>query len=224
MPTESFPSPLMRQELEESWRLRLEAAQAHYQAASKRYRRLLQDVPDGMPLEHAETVALAREGESQALTEYQRSFTFSLTWRSRARCPKSHGHKKARWHVTALGLAVISVVDDDESIRASTKSLLRSLGYEVETFASADLFLESGALRETECLILDFRMPGMDGLELQRRLNAEDARVPIIFVTAHDDDTNRRKALDGGAVGVFGKPVNTHALVEAVQAVVGERE
>ena len=80
--------------------------------------------------------------------------------------------------MTALGLAVISVVDDDESIRASTKSLLRSVGYEVETFASADLFLESGALRETECLILDFRMPGMDGLELQRRLNAEDPGCP----------------------------------------------
>jgi FixJ family two-component response regulator len=119
---------------------------------------------------------------------------------------------------------VISIVDDDESIRASTKSLLRSVGYEVETFASAELFLESGALRETECLILDFRMPGMDGLELQRRLNAEDIRVPIIFVTAHDDETNRRKALDGGALGVFGKPVDAHALLESVQAAVDERE
>lgn len=126
--------------------------------------------------------------------------------------------------MAALGLAVISIVDDDESIRASTKSLLRSVGYEVETFASADLFLESGALRETECLILDLRMPGMNGLELQSRLNAEDARVPIIFVTAHDNETNRRKALDGGALSVLGKPVNSHALVEAVQAAVGERE
>jgi hypothetical protein len=70
MPTASFPFPLSRQELEESWWLRLEAAQAHHQVASKRYRTLLQDVPDGMPLEHAETVALAREAESQA--EYLR--------------------------------------------------------------------------------------------------------------------------------------------------------
>jgi len=119
---------------------------------------------------------------------------------------------------------MISIVDDDESIRASTKSLLRSFGYEVETFASGDLFLESDALRETECLILDLRMPGMDGLELQRRLNAEQSRIPIIVVTAHDDETNRRKALVAGALTVFSKPVNTHALVEAVQAALGERE
>lgn len=72
MHTASFPSTLTRQELEESWRVRLEAVQAHYRAASKRYRTLLQDVPDGMPLEHAQTVALAREAESQALAEYQR--------------------------------------------------------------------------------------------------------------------------------------------------------
>jgi hypothetical protein len=71
MPTPSFPSPLTRQELEESWRLRLEAAQANYQAASTRYRTLRQDVPDGTPLEHAKTVALAREAESQALAEYR---------------------------------------------------------------------------------------------------------------------------------------------------------
>ena len=72
MATASFPSPLTRQELKESWRLRLEAAQVDYQAVSQRYRTLLQDVPDGMPSEHAETVALVREAESRALAEYQR--------------------------------------------------------------------------------------------------------------------------------------------------------
>jgi FixJ family two-component response regulator len=89
--------------------------------------------------------------------------------------------------INVLGVAMISIVDDDESVRAATKSLLRSAGYQVETFASAELFLESGVLRETQCLILDVKMPGMDGLELQRRLYKAETRVPIIFVTAHGD-------------------------------------
>src|SRR5882762_2379161 len=104
------------------------------------------------------------------------------------------------------GLGVVSIVDDNEAIRASTKTLLRSVGYEVETFASAELFLDSGALRETHCLILDVQMPGIDGLELQRRLNAAESLIPIIFVTAHDNRTNRRKAIQAGAVDFFGKP------------------
>jgi CheY-like chemotaxis protein len=77
-----------------------------------------------------------------------------------------------------LSLGAISVVDDDESVLTSTEALLRSIGYEVKTFASAELFLESGALRETECLVLDVQMPGIDGLELQRRLNEARSGVP----------------------------------------------
>ena len=126
--------------------------------------------------------------------------------------------------MTGVGLGVISIVDDDESIRAATKGLLRSVGYEVGTFASADQFLESGALRETECLILDIRMPGIDGLELQRRLNAEGCPVPVIFVTAHDDNNNRRKAIEAGALAVFRKPFDAHELVAAIQAVLDGRE
>lgn len=120
--------------------------------------------------------------------------------------------------MTGLGLGVISIVDDDESIRAATKGLLISGGYEVEAFASADLFLASGALRVMECLILDIRMPGIDGLELQRRLNAEECHVPVIFVTAHDDTSNRRKALDAGALAVFCKPFDAHELMAAIEA------
>jgi FixJ family two-component response regulator len=111
----------------------------------------------------------------------------------------------------------ISVVDDDVSIRDSTKTLLRSAGYEVATFASAELFLDSGAIAETECLILDVRMPGMDGLELQRRLNDSSAGVPIIFITAHDDARSRRRAIDGGALDFLCKPFEANALVAAVQ-------
>ena len=118
----------------------------------------------------------------------------------------------------------ILVVDDDDSIRTATKSLVRSVGYEVETFASADLFLKSGALRETECLILDIRMPGIDGFELQHLLKAEACGVPIIFVTAHDDKTNRRRALEAGARAVFHKPFDTHELVTAIQSALGGRE
>ena len=118
---------------------------------------------------------------------------------------------------------MISIVDDDRSIRESTKTLLRSVGYEAGIFDSAELFLVSGALTETECLIVDMRMPGMDGLELQRRLNAENSLVPIIFVTAHDDDMRRRQAMEAGAVDFFRKPFEANALVEAVQAALCRR-
>jgi FixJ family two-component response regulator len=119
-----------------------------------------------------------------------------------------------------LGWGVISVVDDDESIRAATKALLRSIGYEVKTFASAESFLAAGAIRETECLVLDVRMPGIDGLELQRRLNQGRSCVPIVFVTAHDDRVHREKAIAAGAVNFFRKPFDAKAFVAAIQAAV----
>jgi FixJ family two-component response regulator len=119
------------------------------------------------------------------------------------------------------GRKLISVVDDDPSIRDSTKTLLRSVGYPVTTFDSAESFLDSGALAETDCLILDIRMPGIDGLELQRRLNDIHSRVPIIFVTAHDDRANRRQALEAGAVGFLCKPFEANVLITTVQAALG---
>jgi FixJ family two-component response regulator len=117
-----------------------------------------------------------------------------------------------------LGLGKISIVDDDESIRRATRGLLRSVGYEVETFASAELFLESDALRETECLILDVCMPGIDGLELQRKLNEANSRIPIVFVTAHDSSSNRMIAMDAGAANFFRKPFEASVFVAAIQA------
>src|ERR1700680_761468 len=115
----------------------------------------------------------------------------------------------------------ISIVDDDESVRTATKALLRSAGYEVETFASAELFMESGALRETECLVLDVRMPEMCGLELQRRLNEAKSCVPIVFVTAHDDRIHRLKAMEAGAVNFFRKPFDANVFVAAIRVALG---
>jgi FixJ family two-component response regulator len=120
--------------------------------------------------------------------------------------------------------SLISVVDDDESIRAAMKTLLRSAGYHVETFASAEDLLHSGAIHKTECLILDVRMPGMDGLELQRRLQADGVRVPVIFITAHDDGRLRRRALEVGAVELLHKPFEAAALLATLQAAVGRHE
>jgi FixJ family two-component response regulator len=121
-------------------------------------------------------------------------------------------------NVSSLG--VISVVDDNEPIRAATKALLRSMGYKVETFASAELFLESDALRETACLILDVQMPGIDGLELQRRLKEARSRIPIIFISAHDERANRHKAMGAGAVNFFRKPFDVKAFLAAIESVV----
>jgi FixJ family two-component response regulator len=115
-------------------------------------------------------------------------------------------------------LGAIAIVDDDESVRTAVEALLRSIGYEVKTFASAELFLESGALRETRCLVLDVHMSGIDGLELQRRLNEAGSRVPIIFVTANEEGTQRQRAIEAGAVNFFRKPFDAKAFLAAIQS------
>ena len=119
---------------------------------------------------------------------------------------------------------MISIIDDDESIRDATKTLLRSVGYRVATFESAERFLDSGAAGQTECLILDVRMPGMDGLELQRRLNAENCSVPVIFVTAQFERNHRRQAIEAGAIDFFRKPFDASALITTLQGVLEGRK
>ena len=118
---------------------------------------------------------------------------------------------------------LIAVVDDDSSLRESTQLLLRSAGYRAEVFASAREFLGSPRIDETACLMLDVRMPGMDGLELQRRLNVSHADIPIIVVTAHDDATSRSTALDSGAIGFLSKPFQASTLVATVQTALTRR-
>ena len=112
---------------------------------------------------------------------------------------------------------LISVVDDDDSVRESLRALLRSVRFAVDVFASAEEFLSSNRVRETDCLILDVRMPGMGGLELQRRLVGSHPTVPVIFITAHGDEDLRSRALRGGAVDYLLKPFSEEALLSAVK-------
>jgi FixJ family two-component response regulator len=114
---------------------------------------------------------------------------------------------------------LISVVDDDNSVRESIQSLMRSLGFAVKVFASAEEFLNWDHLRDTDCLILDVRLPGMTGIELQRRLVASHFEMPIIFVTAHASDEEMRSlALRNGAVAYLAKPLSEESLLSAVQS------
>jgi FixJ family two-component response regulator len=119
---------------------------------------------------------------------------------------------------------LISVVDDDESVRESLESLLRSVGFAVKVFASAEEFLNSAYLRDTDCLILDVRMPGMDGIELHRHLVASHCEVPVIFITAHGSEEEVRiEALRSGAVGYLIKPLSEEELLNAIRRALGSK-
>jgi FixJ family two-component response regulator len=113
---------------------------------------------------------------------------------------------------------LISVVDDDESIRRTTTRLIESFGFRAAAFESADSFLRSGHLHDTACLIVDVQMPGMNGLELQSHLAAAGCGVPIIFITAYDDRESRRRAMQAGAVAFLGKPFRDEQLLQAVRS------
>ena len=115
-------------------------------------------------------------------------------------------------------IALIAVVDDDAAIREAVQSLLRSVGFRAETFASAQDFLQSGRLPDTACLIVDVRMPRMNGLALQQRLRSAQCPIPIIFITAHGDAETRTRALRAGAVAFLDKPFSDEVLLDAVQA------
>jgi FixJ family two-component response regulator len=113
--------------------------------------------------------------------------------------------------------SLVSVVDDDDLMRKSTRRLLRSAGLRAETFASAEEFLTSGLAEETACLILDLRMPGMNGLKLQRRLAESSNPVPIIFLSAHASANEEHQALQAGAVEFLQKPVGKNVLLLAIR-------
>jgi len=112
---------------------------------------------------------------------------------------------------------VVSVVDDDESLRRSLRNLLRSVGFGVETFASAEEFLRSAHRKNTGCLVLDLQMTGMSGLDLLRHLAGADSRIPAVILTAHGDEETRRRSLEAGAVAFLDKPFHSDALLDAVR-------
>ena len=115
-------------------------------------------------------------------------------------------------------IALISIVDDDESVREAIDSLMKSVGYSTKVFPSAGDFLNSGYLDSTGCLILDVQLPGMSGLELQNHLKASNSRVPIVFISAHCNAEARTRAVEAGAVGFLQKPFSEDALLNAISA------
>ena len=113
--------------------------------------------------------------------------------------------------------AVISVVDDDESVRKSMQRLLRSIGFEVKTFPCALDFLHQGALHDHGCVIMDVRMPEMNGLDLQKRLSDSGVSLPVIFITAYEDPGARAQAMQEGALAFLQKPFSDSSLMEAIR-------
>jgi len=115
---------------------------------------------------------------------------------------------------------LISVVDDDESVRESLPDLLNEFGYSVRAFSSPLEFLSSDALEQTRCLILDVAMPGMTGIELQAELKQRDSQIPIIFITATRDETIRARVVELGAVACLTKPFTEADLLEELRSVI----
>jgi FixJ family two-component response regulator len=113
---------------------------------------------------------------------------------------------------------LVAIVDDDDLMRSALQGLLKSVGLPAQAFASSEEFLNSGQQHQTACLIADIRMPGISGLELQARLNADQCRIPTIFITAHGDEKMRMQALRAGAVEFMAKPFDDEALLESVRA------
>ena len=116
---------------------------------------------------------------------------------------------------------MISIVDDDESMRESTKGLVRSLGYQAAAFASAEEFLQSERVDDTSCLIADVQMPGLSGIDLQSWLIARGVRMPTIFITAFPEEATRLRAMRAGAVGYLAKPFSEESLLKCLDTALG---
>ena len=125
--------------------------------------------------------------------------------------------QRVKYHVKKNSTSpLVSIVDDDESIRQATESLLMGFGFQVESFSSAEEFLNSARLYDTACLILDIQMTGMNGLKLQYQLAARNHPVPIIFLTAHGSQRNEAKAMQRGAIAFLRKPFSARELLQAL--------
>src|ERR1700679_1782352 len=124
--------------------------------------------------------------------------------------------------MASFAIHVVVGVDDDFRVRESIESLVESAGFAPVVFSSAEEFLQSGRLAEATCLVTDVRMPGMDGIELQRRIRLERPQLPVIFISAHFDDEIRQRALRGGAIEFMHKPFDAGHLLEKIQAALTE--
>ena len=126
--------------------------------------------------------------------------------------------------VTGVAKHVVVGVDDDFRVRESIERLVESAGYAASVFSSAEEFLQSGTLARAICLVTDVRMPGMDGIELQRRIRLERPQLPVIFISAHYDDEARQRALDAGAVAFLYKPFDAAELLGTIETALNARE
>jgi len=124
----------------------------------------------------------------------------------------------------ALPATIISIVDDDASVRETTRCLVKLLGYATASFASAEDFLKSERLRDSSCLITDVQMPGMDGVELQGRLIADGHSLPVIFMTAFPQDSVGARVLEKGACGYLSKPLDEERLLTCLAKALNSRE
>ena len=122
----------------------------------------------------------------------------------------THAPRMDRLHTSP----VISIVDDDESVRTAAGGLVRSLGFTAHTFASAEEYLRSEHVEETSCLIADVKMPGINGIELQSLVHAQGRRTPIIFITAFPEERIRMRAMQAGAIGFLSKPFDVETLIK----------
>ena len=125
---------------------------------------------------------------------------------------------KATRSLAGTEVPLISIVDDDDSVRVALKSLIDSVGFRAEVFGSGEEFLNSPYVSKTDCLIADVRMPGMGGLELQERLNVAHLSIPLVFISAHDDCDARVRGLRAGAIDFLKKPFSEDALLGAISA------
>ena len=122
---------------------------------------------------------------------------------------------------SAIQRPFVAVVDDDQSVRESLPDLLGEFGFRSKVFSSAEQFLASNSVGEMKCLVLDIAMPGMTGLELQQELKIRGHNIPIVFITAQKDETVRKRALEGGAVGFLLKPFSDTALLKVLNSALG---
>jgi FixJ family two-component response regulator len=125
-------------------------------------------------------------------------------------------------HIAGLARHIVAAVDDDFRVRESIASLVESAGYTPMVYSSAEEFLQSGALAAAGCMITDVRMPGIDGLELQRRVKLERPELAVILISAHQDEETRRRAFDQGAAGFLYKPFDAGELLEKIELILSE--